>query len=89
MSAMSDMPNGMSLEQYFERRPRFVYLEGYVFVWDRQKNRPVVWMPNDENEMILWLNRHLSLSKTVWIYKLRADLVAKGRVRDIMREVWL
>lgn len=87
---MTDALRGMSLDGVFRKRPRPVYVEGHLFVWngeDNKKNGTVMWLPEDGAEMIRWLKKHMGQNKMVWIYRIRVDLVATGRVRDLTEEV--
>ena len=82
---------GYPLSDLFRRRPRIVFAEGYVVVWDRNRGTPHVYVVNDLQEFAEWFyafhGTESSSGKRAWIYKVRIEQVWTGTASELVKEV--
>lgn len=83
---------GYPLSDLFRRRPRIVFAEGYVVVWDRNGKTPHVYVVNDLQEFAEWFYAwHGTVGagwgKRAWIYKVRIEQVWTGTAKELVKEV--
>ena len=86
---------GYPLSDLFRKRPRILFAEGYVAVWDhngRNGGTPHVFVVNDLQEFAEWFyawhgTEGSGWDKRVWIYKVRIEQVWTGTAEELVKEV--
>jgi len=81
---------GRPLIGLFRKRPRIVFAEEYVAVWDyntRETGTPHVFIVDDLRGCAEWFRAWHGSNKRVWIYKVRIEQVWTGTAEALVKEV--